>query len=258
MVLKFGSEVVADPLKDGIQAENLDHIAVQAAHLYNNGIQPIIVTSGAIALARHDLDINRKLSISEEQALSSYGQPKVYGEYEERFVNCGLKTGQVLLSQENFRNDTQRANVKNALHAMLKFNITPIINENDATATEELRTDNDVISGLVADLVQAEALMLVTQNVRGLEDNEGRVIHQVPLDRQEDFSHFVTDSSGSFTRGGMRSKYDVGCAAATNGIDALIMGSADLSDLEFAFRGQFGTHFQSKHPLTNLGYEPVR
>lgn len=133
-------------------------------HLHEKGYQVIIVSSGAIAAGVEGLGLkSRPKTIPELQAAASVGQGMLLDEYATIFGSYGLKVGQVLLTQYDVTHRQQYLNARNALKTLLKLGIVPIVNENDATAVDEIKFgDNDTLAALVANLVGADILILLS------------------------------------------------------------------------------------------------
>lgn len=133
-------------------------------------VSPIWVTSGAIASARTRLQKNWQ-KLPEKQALSAIGQPMLMDAYNLALQSVGLMGAQVLLTYDDMRRPTHKKNLKNTLSTLIDWKLIPILNENDAVATEEIQFgDNDLLSAKVAELMKAERLLILT-NVDGLYDS---------------------------------------------------------------------------------------
>lgn len=243
-VLKFGSGVVSNA-EGRVRHDVIESIVDECAQMYNESIWTPIVTSGAINVGRGVLRLaDDHPATPTEQALSTVGMPRLYDAYSRFFMSqYGIRTAQLLVSQNDFEGTRERQNLSNALDSLRSLGIIPIINENDAVSIEELRTDNDVIAGMSARLLDATGLVLVTENVNGVHDSDGERIERIYPDQQSHYEASVGTSAGEFNRGGMKSKYRVACDAANNGIPAVIMGLEDIDQLHQAFSRDVGTMF---------------
>jgi glutamate 5-kinase len=136
----------------------------QMAHLWQAGCEVVLVSSGAIAAGREKLSMSALPSaIQSRQMLAALGQPRLMALYEQLFSLYGRLVGQVLLTRGDFARRRSYLNARTALRALLDQGVVPIVNENDTTATEEIRVgDNDNLSALVANLVDADVLLLLT------------------------------------------------------------------------------------------------
>src|SRR5512136_94026 len=142
----------------------LVEIAQQIAYLRAATIETIIVTSGAVAAGRERLDLKQLPKyLPVKQMLAAIGQPRLMALYEQIFGLYGLTIAQVLLTRSDLADRRRYLNSRNTLTALLEHGIIPIVNENDTVATEEIRVgDNDNLSALVANLVDADLLVLLT------------------------------------------------------------------------------------------------
>jgi glutamate 5-kinase len=139
----------------------------------NHNVEIIWVTSGAIAWATQRTNFQKKKrTLPQKQALSAIGQPLVMDQYNLALQSAGLLGSQVLLTAGDMNHDTRRRNLQNTLNELLKWQIIPILNENDAVSTEEIQFgDNDALASHVAEMMKAERLILLT-DVDGLYDSD--------------------------------------------------------------------------------------
>ncbi|TEB07304.1 Glutamate 5-kinase [Pelotomaculum schinkii] len=142
----------------------IESLVRQLADLYNMGKEIILVTSGAIGTGAGKLGLpGRPRTIPEKQAAAAVGQGVLMHIYEKLFAEYGVTVGQVLLTREDFSDRKRFLNARNSLHAMLQFGVIPVINENDTVAVDEIKLgDNDNLSALVATLIDAELLVLLS------------------------------------------------------------------------------------------------
>ncbi|TEB16447.1 Glutamate 5-kinase [Pelotomaculum sp. FP] len=142
----------------------IESLVRQLADLYNMGKEIILVTSGAIGTGAGKLGLpGRPRTIPEKQAAAAVGQGVLMHIYEKLFAEYGVTVGQVLLTREDFSDRKRFLNARNSLHAMLHFGVIPVINENDTVAVDEIKLgDNDNLSALVATLIDAELLVLLS------------------------------------------------------------------------------------------------
>ncbi|HND85930.1 MAG TPA: glutamate 5-kinase [Pseudobdellovibrionaceae bacterium] len=162
-VIKIGSSVLIDGGPLLLRALVQDIHTLQRKHK----IQIVWVTSGAIATAKTQLHKTWK-TVSEKQALSAIGQPILMDIYNQALLAESIRGAQVLLTSEDMKRPVSRTNLLNTLKTLLKWKIVPILNENDAVATDEIKFgDNDALSAQVAQLLGADRLLILT-NVQGL------------------------------------------------------------------------------------------
>ena len=174
LVVKIGSSSLTLP--DG----GLDHVQIGAlvdavARRVRKGHRVVIVSSGSIAAGIHPLGLERRpKDLATQQAAASVGQGKLIAAYSEAFAAHGITSAQVLLTAEDLIRPQHYTNAQRALTKLLDLGVVPIVNENDAVATDEIRFgDNDRVAALTANLVSAEVLVLLS-DVDGLYDRDPR------------------------------------------------------------------------------------
>lgn len=214
-----------------------------------NQIEIIWVTSGAIASAADRTNFNRKkCQLPEKQALSAIGQPMVMDLYNLALNATGLLGAQVLLTAGDIQNKSRRKNLQNTLEKLLQWNAVPILNENDAVATEEIKFgDNDSLSAQIARMVRAERLVLLT-DVDGLYDSDpkknksARLIPYKKNISQLDLRKVAKNSMSSKGTGGMYSKLLAAQMANKNGITThFLRGDYPLNLIQLAGGARIGT-----------------
>jgi glutamate 5-kinase len=186
------------------------------------------VTSGAIATGMARLALSRRpRSIPEKQAAAAVGQSALMRHYEVAFKRHGLAVGQVLLTAQDIGDRARYLNARNTLLALLRFGVLPIVNENDTVAVEEIKVgDNDNLSALVASLVEADLLVLLT-DVDGLYtadpavDRDARKLDMVDA-VTDDIAGLVWQGSGAGSVGGMATKLQAAQKAAAAGVPMVI------------------------------------
>lgn len=181
IIVKLGTSVLTDGTRH-IARRRMLEIVRQVAHLHDQGRAIALVSSGAIAAGREALaypDLDP--SLPRKQMLAAVGQGRLIQIYSELFGIFGITVGQVLLTRSDLNNPVGRANARNTLNTLFAYRVVPIINENDTVATEEIQVgDNDNLSALVADLVDAALLILLTDQ-RGLFEADPRTHPEAAL-----------------------------------------------------------------------------
>ena len=170
IAVKVGSNVLTRD--DGtLDVTRMSALVDQIAALWKAGVSVILVSSGAVASGRSELSLPKKLdSISQRQLYSAVGQVKLINHYYGLFREHHIPVGQVLTTKESFSTRRHYLNQRNCMATMLGNGVLPIVNENDTVSVTELMfTDNDELSGLVASMMNVEALVLLT-NVDGIYD----------------------------------------------------------------------------------------
>ncbi len=164
LVVKIGSALVVDPAKAAPRVAWLAGVAADIAALRARGTDVIVVSSGAIALARRSLKLTRKaLRLEEKQAAAAVGQIRLAQAWTEALQGVGLTAAQLLLTLEDTEDRRRYLNARATLNTLLGFSCIPVINENDSVATAEIRFgDNDRLAARVAEMVQADQLILLS------------------------------------------------------------------------------------------------
>ncbi len=174
IVIKIGSRILTD--EDGnLNRSWISAFAAEVAGLRRNGIEVIMVSSGAIAAGRTMLGISeRPKTIPQKQAAAAVGQPHLMHEYEKAMQPLGCRVAQILLTRDDLADRQRFLNARATLDTLLEYGIIPIINENDTVAVEELKFgDNDNLSALVTNLTDAGVLLILT-DIDGLYDADPR------------------------------------------------------------------------------------
>ena len=255
ILVKIGSNVLT--LSSGLPDKNrIAQIVSQVAKLKKAGIQVVLVSSGAVAAGRSivNADINLD-TISKRQVLASIGQIELMKIYNEAFLKHELNCSQVLVTKESFRTRQHYLNIKNCLEALLKSDITPIINENDVVSITELMfTDNDELSGLVASMISVESLILLS-NVDGIftahPSEPGAELIKEYSDDAVDLEDAVSDTKSEFGRGGMLSKANTAKKIAAFGIDVYIGNGTIDNSIEALLSKKTGTFFKAESAPTS-------
>jgi len=249
VVIKIGSNVLTK--EDGSpDKERMASLVKQMVFLKENNVQVVLVTSGAVAFGRKSIRMeDRGDSIVKKQVLASVGQIELISSYKELFLQEGHQIAQLMVTKEDFRDRKHYLNMKGCLAGLLRYGIVPIINENDAVAVTELMfTDNDELAGLVAAMVDANSLLLLT-NVDGIykghpDDPSAELIERVGR-KMPEVSKYVSTSKSSFGRGGMITKMSMAKKSADLGIHVYIAnGKRDDVLVDFYHNRLRATYFE--------------
>ena len=225
IAVKIGSNVLTR--KDGtLDITRMSALVDQIAELHHRGIGVIMISSGAVASGRSELRENKKLdAVSARQLYSAVGQAKLINRYYELFREHGIACGQVLTTKENFSTRRHYLNQKHCMEVMLGKGVIPIVNENDTVSVTELMfTDNDELSGLIATMMDMQALVILS-NIDGVYDgNPNDVSSKVitDIEQQNDVSEYIHEGNSSLGRGGMATKYRIARKVASEGIAVII------------------------------------
>ena len=225
IAVKVGSNVLTR--RDGtLDVTRMSALVDQIAELHKTGVEIILVSSGAVASGRSEVHSAKKLdSVDQRQLFSAVGQAKLINRYYELFREHGIAVGQVLTMKENFATRRHYLNQKNCMTVMLENGVIPIVNENDTISVSELMfTDNDELSGLIASMMDAQALIILS-NIDGSyngspADPTSEVIREIG--QGKDLSSYIQTSKSSFGRGGMLTKTNIARKVADEGITVII------------------------------------
>ena len=209
--MKIGSALLTNNGK-GIDKQLISKWVEQIVDLQTQNIDIILVSSGSIVEGMKRLGWKDKPNdIHKLQAAAAVGQMGLIQAYEYLFAKHDIHTAQVLLTQDNLTNANRFENISSTLENLLEFGTVPVINENDTVATEEIKFgDNDKLAALVANLVDADKLIILTDQKGVFDDdprnnNEANLIHKIRFD-DEKLERVAGKASGSLGSGGMYSK----------------------------------------------------
>jgi len=225
IAVKIGSNVLTR--RNGtLDVTRMSALVDQVAELHKAGVEIILVSSGAVASGRSEIHPAKKLdSVDQRQLFSAVGQAKLINRYYELFREHGIPVGQVLTMKENFATRRHYLNQKNCMTVMLENGVIPIVNENDTISVSELMfTDNDELSGLIASMMDAQVLIILS-NIDGIyngspADPASEVIREI--EHGKDLSSYIQTSKSSFGRGGMLTKTNIARKVADEGITVII------------------------------------
>jgi len=248
IVIKIGSNVLtqSNGLPDQVR---IGKLVDQIAAIKKLGIEVILVSSGAVAAGRSLISVSDKYdAIAVRQLLASIGQVKLINIYAHLFEQHNLLCSQVLVTTDDFKGRQHYLNMRNCLEILLQHNVVPIVNENDVVSVTELMfTDNDELAGLIASMLNAQALILLT-NVDGIYDGdpslEGSSVISEVKETDIDFSSFITSGKSQFGRGGMITKSTMAQKTSRLGIAVHIAnGTKDNILLDLLDNTAVQTHF---------------
>lgn len=225
IVVKVGSNVLTR--QDGkLDVTRMSALVDQIAWLRQHDYEVILVSSGAMASGRGELKVDHDMdSVEQRQLFSALGQAKLIGLYYDLFREYHVHVGQVLTMKENFEPGEQYENQRACMTVMLEHDVLPIVNENDTVSVTELMfTDNDELSGLIARMMDADTLILLS-NIDGIytgqpDDPASQLIRNV--DPGTDLSQYIQTEKSAFGRGGMHSKYTTASKISQEGIRVII------------------------------------
>jgi len=255
-VVKIGSSLLTND-GQGLALEAIGAWVAQIAALRQSGREVLLVSSGAVAEGMTRLGWTRRPhALHELQAAAAIGQMGLIQAYESRFQTFGLHTAQVLLTHEDLAHRQRYLNARSTLRTLLGLGVIPVVNENDTVTTEEIRFgDNDTLAALVANLIEADLLVFLTDQGGMFEDDPRRNpgARLIPDADAGDatLDAMASDSGGALGRGGMQTKIRAARRAARSGAMTLIAPGREADILQRIAAGErLGTRlYPSSAPL---------
>jgi glutamate 5-kinase len=241
LVLKIGTSTLTNGTKL-ISRGKIEDIGRQILALRDE-YDIVLVSSGAIAAAKQYINIkDAGKPVESKQAMAAIGQPLLMRIYNEVFSDFGIQTAQCLMTNRDFENDTSRQNTLNTITELIKYSYVPIINENDTTAVEEIILgDNDNLSALVAVLIKADLLVLVS-DIDGLFDKNPHIhpdANLIPeIKNIDEAKGLVEERDSGLGTGGMNSKLEAAMLCQKENIETWIVGGGRNNFLIDAFAGK--------------------
>ena len=255
VVVKIGSSSLTHMETGRLDLVKLEILVRELSDLRNRGIDVVLVTSGAIMAGRTALGFSeRPQDISEKQACAAVGQARLMMIYQKLFTEYNQVCGQILLTKNNVTEPESRENAKNTFDELLKLKVIPVVNENDTVATQEIESlavfgDNDTLSAVVAELVGADLLILLS-DIDGLytadphTDSSARFISIVESLDESVLSMGKSTTGTNAGTGGMATKLSAARIAMDAGIDMVIGSGEDFRVLHRILDGEdVGTLF---------------
>ena len=253
IVVKIGSSSLQHPQTGELDYIKLEILVRELCNLKNQGKDVVLVTSGAIAQGRRAMHLSdedfSQNRIAMKQACAAIGQARLMMTYERIFAEYSQVTAQILLTKNTVVDNLNRYNAHNTFTQLLKMGVIPVVNENDTVATYELELDNDTLSAIVAALIGADLLILLS-DIDGLYTDDPRKNPDakfVDLVEELNDSHMnmAKNSTGSSVgTGGMNTKLTAARIATRAGADMLIANSRDVRIIHRLMDGQnLGTLF---------------
>ena len=252
IVAKFGTSLLTAGTSQ-LNMERMTDLVAQIARLHNQGVEVVIVTSGAIAAGREKLGITKKAKgVALKQVLASVGQGRLMNVYERLFEQHDITVGQALLTKSVLVDRAGYLNTRNTLLASLEMGVIPIINENDVVAVDEIGEarfgDNDNLSAMVANLIDADLLFILT-DIDGLytaDPNRDSSAKMIPLVERidEKIEGLVSCSTSGLGTGGMVTKIEAARLATASGVTVVIAKGSEKDVLVRVANGEtIGTRF---------------
>ena len=251
IVIKIGSNSLMHKDTGKLDYVKIEQLVREICDLRNQDIDVVLVSSGAIAIGRQRINYEKKPgTIAEKQALAAIGQARLMSIYQSLFSEYNTQSGQVLMTKNTMLDNVSRKNAQNTLEQLLEWGIVPVVNENDTVSTFEIQLgDNDTLSAMVAALVKADLLILLS-DIDGLYSanpkNDPNAVFIERVDSiDESIEAMASDKPGSDVgTGGMSTKIHAATIATSLGCDMVLAGADDMAVIHDIIEGSYkGTHF---------------
>jgi glutamate 5-kinase len=251
LVVKVGSNVLT--ADNGLNMETIHAISRQISRLMDQGLEVVLVTSGAMAAGIRKIGLARRPDeIPKRQAIAAVGQPRLMLAYETAFENHGKKVAQILLTGDDLTHRKRYLNARNTFLELLSWQVVPIVNENDTVAVESIKFgDNDNLSAMITLLMDADLLINLT-DIDGLYTRDPRVFPEAELIPTvstigKDIEKWAGDIPGALGTGGMSTKIKAARKVTSAGIPMIIAKGLNSDILLRLFAGEpHGTFFVPK------------
>lgn len=251
VVVKLGSNVIT--AQNDLNFEVIDSISSQICQLMDQGIEVILISSGAMAAGVRKMGMDRRPDeLPMRQAIASIGQGDLIKAYEEIFARNKKKVGQILLTSEDLNNRKRYLNARNCLHTLIDWKVLPIVNENDTIMVEEIKLgDNDNLAAMITLLMDADFLFILT-DIDGLYDKDPRIHTDARLipkvsSYEKKIEEYASDIPGTLGTGGMLSKIKAAQKVTSAGIPMIVARGNRPNILIDLFGGKkMGTYFEAR------------
>lgn len=254
IVIKVGSSTITHAGTGRQNLGKLERLVRAVCDLCNQGYDVCLVSSGAIAVGRAAMGITeRPKETALKQACAAVGQGRLMMTYQKLFAEYNHTAGQILLTKNTMVNPVSRDNAKNTFEELFALGVIPVVNENDTVSTYEMQFgDNDTLSALVASLVGADLLILLS-DIDGLytddpnQNPDAELIPVVPVIDERIYEMAKSSTGSSVGTGGMAAKLAAARIATLSGADMIIANGADVGVISRIFEGdEAGTLFAAQ------------
>lgn len=252
IVVKIGSSTITHEETNNLNLIKMEKLVRVLADLQNQGKEVVVVSSGAIAVGRQAVGMKKRpTEVEEKQACAAVGQAKLMMVYQKLFSEYNQLTAQVLMTKYTMINEVSRKNAQNTFRELLSMGVIPIVNENDTVSTDEVKIgDNDTLSAIVAALIGADLLILMS-DIDGLYTDDP---HKNPDAEFIDYVERITKdleemgkgSASDVGTGGMATKISAAKIATDSGADMVIANGDDIQTISRIMQGEnIGTLFKA-------------
>lgn len=255
VIIKIGSSSLQHPETGKVDFLKMERLVRELCDLRNSGMDVCLVSSGAIAVGRTFLGMTKAPSvIARRQACAAVGQARLMMTYQKLFSEYHQTAGQILLTKNTMSDLVARKNAQNTFEELFRMGVIPIVNENDTISTYEMQFgDNDRLSAIVASLISADLLILLS-DIDGLYTDDPNCNPDAELIRDvevihDGLYHMAKGSTGSDVgTGGMAAKLAAAKIATKSGTDMIIANGKDVKIIHKIFEGDFtGTIFHADY-----------
>lgn len=245
VVIKIGSSSLTHEENGNLNLHKIEKLVRVLCELKNRGKDVVLVSSGAVAVGRQSMKISEKpRELSQKQALAAIGQARLMMTYERIFSEYSQMIAQVLLTKYTMLQKTSRENAKNTFEKLFEMGVIPVVNENDTVATHEIEFgDNDRLSAIVAALIQADLLILLS-DIDGLytddphRNPEAKLIPVVERISEQVLSMGKETGKSNVGTGGMAAKLVAAQMAADAGVDMVIANGENVHVIYSILNGE--------------------
>lgn len=255
IVVKIGTSSVTHEETGDINLLKLDKLAQVLTDIQNRNKDVVLVSSGAIGAGRTALGLTTKpTELSLKQACAAVGQARLMNIYQKMFSEYNQTIAQLMVTKHTFTNEISRVNAQNTLRELLNMGVIPIINENDPVSTDQIQNevfgDNDTLSAMVSELVNADLLILLS-DIDGLYTDNPRTNKDAKFiecvdDLDDALLKYAKDATSNCGTGGMITKLEAAKIAKKAGIDMIICNGKDVVDVSRILDGKnIGTVFKA-------------
>lgn len=252
IVVKIGTSTLTHEDTGALNLLKMEQLVRVLTDLTNQGKEVVLVSSGAIGVGRKTMGLLEKpKELSLRQACASIGQAKLMMVYQKLFAEYNQVTSQVLMTKYTMVNDRSRINAQNTFRELLKMHVIPVVNENDTVSTDEIEIgDNDTLSAIVAALIGADLLILMS-DIDGLySDDPHTNCNATFIDTVEQITNELEEmgkgANSTFGTGGMATKISAAKIANDAGADMIIANGANIYNISHILQGEpIGTFFKA-------------
>ena len=252
IVVKVGSSTLTHPETGAMNLTKMERLVRILADIRNSGKDVVLVSSGAIAVGRKAMNITERPKEQDlKQACAAIGQSRLMMVYQRLFAEYNKITAQVLITKDTMIQDTMRRNARNTFMKLLEMGTIPVVNENDTVATDEIEFgDNDTLSAIVAALIHADLLIILSDQDGFFTDDprknpEAKLVEEITFITDE-LEAMAGGAGSDVGTGGMAAKVSAARIANDAGADMIIANGNDMNNITKVLEGQnVGTLFRA-------------